>query len=183
MGFLVKLDSEERRKQRLFLKKHVTQDLKKYDPKFLKAFSDVDSSEVAEETLGRVQRNSRWFNGSQRRKNRHRRSSIMDAPTFDDDVVYDRIEEEEETEEDDETGIAKDEVDAFVSEEEMRAIDDKITTLADELQGLETVSSTSATVAPGNQSVPDHSTFGSDPVHLEHGCRATETSVDCTDEV
>ncbi|XP_066967567.1 extracellular sulfatase Sulf-1 isoform X4 [Macrobrachium rosenbergii] len=183
MGFLVKLDSEERRKQRLFLKKHVTQDLKKYDPKFLKAFSDVDSSEVAEETLGRVQRNSRWFHGSQRRKNRHRRSSIMDAPTFDDDVVYDGIEEEEEAEEDDDTSIAKDEVDAFVSEEEMRAIDDKITTLADELQGLETVSSTSATVAPGNQSVPDHSTFGSDPVHLEHGCRATETSVDCTDEV
>ncbi|XP_068232834.1 extracellular sulfatase Sulf-1 [Palaemon carinicauda] len=182
MGFLVKLDSEERRKQRLFLKKHVTQDLKKYDPKFLKAFSDVDSSEVAEETLGRVQRNSRWLHGSQRKRNRHRRSSIMEVPAFDDDVVYDEIEEDEGTEED-VTRTSKDEVNAFVSEEEMRAIDDKIITLADELQGLETVSSTSATVAPGNQSLPDHSTFDSDPAHLEHGCRATETSVDCTDEV
>ena len=34
-------------------------------------------------------------------------------------------------------GDVKDPVDAFVSEEEMRAIDDKIITLADELEGLE----------------------------------------------
>lgn len=185
MGFLVKLDSVERRKQRLFLKKHVSQDLKKYDPKFLKAFSDVDSSEVAEETLGRVQRNSRWFHGHHRRKNRYRRSTLDSLTEMEDEMDYEEEEVAEEVEEEEEeSGDSKDTVDVFVSEEEMRAIDDKIITLADELEGLETVSSTSATsLASGNQSFSDPPEIGIDSTQPEHGCRATETSVDCTDEV
>ncbi|KAK7081410.1 hypothetical protein SK128_013484 [Halocaridina rubra] len=176
MGFLVKLDSEERRKQRLFLKKHASQDIKKFDPKFLRAFSDVDSSEVAEETLGRVQRNSRWSQGQQKRKNRQRRDVLEDIP----DPVDPDFEDLEKVI----PSEVKDNVEAFVNEEEMRAIDDKITTLSDELEGLETVSSTSATsLAPGNDSLISHDMTDVDSSQLGHGCRATETSVDCTEEV
>ncbi|ROT83579.1 Extracellular sulfatase SULF-1-like protein [Penaeus vannamei] len=174
MGYLVKLDSEERRKQRLFLKKHVTQDLKKYEPKFIKAFSDVDSSEVAEQSLGRrIQRNSRW-SAQRNRRRRYRRNA--DGQSAEQGTEYD--------DEDPSKGNEKDEVDVFVSEEEMRAIDDQIHHLSDELESLESVSSTTSTsVAVGNESLSTIPLPGEKTVKLRHGCRATGTSVDCTDEV
>lgn len=51
MGYLVRLDSAERRKQRTFLKKHLTQDLRTFNTKFIKVFSDVNSQELLEESM------------------------------------------------------------------------------------------------------------------------------------
>ncbi|KAG7173297.1 Extracellular sulfatase SULF-1-like 2, partial [Homarus americanus] len=169
MGYLVKLDSAERRKQRTFLKKHTTQNLRNYGTKFIKVFSDVDSREILEQSIGlRVQRNSLF---SHSRRIRSRRSTNLDLPLEDSNPVY-------------EEDIDEDNVDTFVTEEEIRDLDVTINTLSDELENLESVSSTAATsVAGGNMSVLATSPTNATPADVRHGCRVTGTSVGCTDDV
>ncbi|XP_071531484.1 uncharacterized protein [Panulirus ornatus] len=171
MGYLVKLDSAERRKQRIFLKKHVTQDLKKYDAKFIKVFSDVDSSEIVERYLGAlVLQNSSGLHSHEIRYRRSIKEEMSVMEMNNEDSVYE--------------DSGADDVDAFVKEEEIREIDVTIDSLTDELESLESVSSTAATsIVNGNVSLLATSLTGKTPVDTRHGCRVTGTSVDCTDDV
>nr|XP_045608741.1 uncharacterized protein LOC123764728 isoform X1 [Procambarus clarkii]XP_045608742.1 uncharacterized protein LOC123764728 isoform X2 [Procambarus clarkii] len=173
MGYLVKLDPAERRKQRTFLKKHATQahfstDLRDYGAKFIKVFTDVDSREILEQTLGtRIQRNSLL---SHIRKLRSKRSTRENLSVDAGQSEYE--------------GDDVDVVDTFVTEEEIRDIDVTIDSLYDELESLQSVSSTAATGIVGrNTSALAASPTDTTPVDIRHGCRVTGTSVDCTDDV
>ncbi|XP_045124290.1 extracellular sulfatase Sulf-1-like isoform X2 [Portunus trituberculatus] len=157
MGYLVRLDSAERRKQRTFLKKHLTQDLRTFNTKFIKVFSDVDSQELMEQNLhmpGRKVLLPRTHHDTYR----HRRSTRA--------------------EEAGEEHLEEDVVDAFVKDEEIRDLDVTINTLSDELESLE--SNIAATVVSANNtstSLPENQES------LRHGCRVTGSTVGCTDDV
>ncbi|XP_063850831.1 extracellular sulfatase Sulf-1-like isoform X2 [Scylla paramamosain] len=157
MGYLVRLDSAERRKQRTFLKKHLTQDLRTFNTKFIKVFSDVDSQELMEQSLLHVSGRKMLLPRSHHTSARQRRSTRPEQ------VGAGHMEE--------------DVVDAFVKDEEIRDLDVTINTLSDELESLE--SNIAATVVSANTSTSLPESHES----LRHGCRVTGSTVGCTDDV
>lgn len=157
MGYLVRLDSAERRKQRTFLKRHLTQDLRTYNTKFIKVFSDVDSQELMEQSL-HVPGRQVLLPRTHHTTSRHRRSTgegQEDAGDTQEDMV-----------------------DAFVKDEEIRDLDVTINTLSDELESLESnIAATSVSVSNTSTSPPE-SHEGP-----RHGCHVTGSTVGCTDDV
>jgi len=121
MGYLVRLDQEERKRQKSFLKQHVNNDLRRLSPKFLKAFVDVDSGEVARDNIR--------LRNERRRLSRNTRS------------VESAGDMSNETENID--GSHGDVVHAYVEEEELKDIERQIHDIYDELHHLESASNTS----------------------------------------
>ncbi|KAK4299697.1 hypothetical protein Pmani_028044 [Petrolisthes manimaculis] len=165
MGYLVKLDSAERRKQRMFLKKHVTQDLRKIGAKFIKVFNDVDSSEFMETNVrmpGNI--HPRYLNT--RRRRRSIGSEGVIGPMHEGYPQYDNSDE--------------DEVDAFVKDEEIRDLEVTIDSISDELESLESVSNSAGS---GNLSLLVTTPTGEKVEGVHAGCRVRGSAVNCTNDV
>ncbi|XP_076067014.1 extracellular sulfatase Sulf1 isoform X2 [Oratosquilla oratoria] len=191
MGYLVKLEPEERKKQRAFLNKHATQDVKRYKPKFLKVFNDVDSQEIAETTL--METGFYNFNKNSKRSILHRRDrkgkeqktprkpagchkGRCKRSTHDIDQETGNIDKSMDTE-----SISGDTISDFINEEELRDIDDQIIEIYGELETLEDKITT--TVPPAVSFNVSTVLSPGTNLGITHGCRASDGEVDCMEEV